>query len=204
MGKRFLVALFASILLIIAFGCMSASFRDLTRKSFSAPEFTTREMETGGIALLPTVASPEYARAIDVALIDSFQNFHPGIAATGGDESRRLLQEAGLVEEYSKMIDTYARTAIVNKATLSKMGESIQARYLIYTQLLKYDEYEHPEKERNIYELSIKAEIWDSRTGEVVWDATGSGRMERTLVDKPVSFEDILWKVCDSLMMKLP
>ena len=204
MVRRFSLGLVALSSLGLSFGCMSASFRDLTRKSFSAPEFTTNEMESGGIAFLPTVAGPEYARSIDVTLIDSFQNYHPGITAVGGDESRRLLQEAGLVEDYSQLIDTYAKTAIVNKAVLSKMGGSLKARYLIYTRLLKYDEYKHPTKDQNIYELSIKAEIWDSRTGEAVWDATGSGRMVQTLVDKPVTFDEILLRVCDRMMSKLP
>jgi hypothetical protein len=202
--KRYVQISLVLILTIFTFGCMSASFRDLTRKSFSAPEFTSYEMETGKIAFLPTVSDAQYARSIDVALIDSFKNFHPGIAAIGGDESRRLLQEAGLVEDYSQMMDTYARTAIVNQSILSKMGDAARARYLVYTRLLKYSEYEDREKERTIYELSIKGEIWDARTGEVVWDATGSGRMEKTLVDKPVTFEEILWEVCDSLIQKIP
>lgn len=204
MKKRFLLSFLVMGLLIYLFGCMAAAFKDLTRKSFSAPEFTTYEMETGKVALLPIVASPEYSRSLNVTLIDSFQTFHPGITAIGGDESRRLLQDAGVIEEYSQMIDTYFRTAIINRSVVSKMGEAVRARYLLYTRLLKYDEYKHPEKERTIYELSIKAEIWDSRTGEVVWDATGHGRITQTLLDKPVIFEDIAFKVCDSLMKKLP
>jgi hypothetical protein len=159
-------------------------------------------METGKIALLPTVAGPEYARTTDVTLIDSFQTYHPGITAIGGAESRKLLQDAGLVEKYSQMMETYYKTSILDKSTITKMGEAVRSRYLMYTRLLKYDQ--RREKDVNVYELSIKAEIWDSRTGEVVWDVTGDGIMRQTLVDKPVTFDDIVVKVCDSIMQKLP
>ena len=204
MKKRILWGVVVSSLLISFFGCMAASFRDLTRKAFSAPEFTTYEMEAGGIAFLPTVASPEYSRSLDIALIDSFQNFHPGIRAISGSETRTFLQNAGLVERYSQMIDTYDRTSIIDKSIVATMGEAVKVRCLIYTRLLKYDEYRHPTKDQNIYELSIKAEAWDTRTGEVVWDATGQGRMIQTMIDKPVTFDDLVLKVCDSLMKRLP
>jgi len=198
-----LLAVVILCLLIYLSGCMTASFRDLTRKAFSAPEFTTYEMETGGIAFLPTVAAPEYSRSIDIGLIQSFQKFHPGIKAISGTETRTFLQNEGLVEDYSQMIDRYYRTSIIDKSVVAKMGQAVKARYLIYTRLLKYDEYQD-HRNNKIYELAIKAEVWDSRNGEVVWDATGHARVIESVLDKPITFEDIVTKVCDSLMARLP
>jgi hypothetical protein len=204
MKKTNLLGIVVLSLIIYLSGCMTASFRDLTRKAFSAPEFTTYEMETGGIAFLPTIAAPEYSRSIEVGLIQSFQKFHPGIKAISGSETRTFLQNEGLVEEYSQMIDRYYRTSIIDKSVVVKMGQAVKARYLIYTRLLKYDEYKNPKGDQTIYELSVKAEVWDSRNSEVVWDATGNVRVIQTILDKPVTFDEIAVKVCDSLMMRLP
>ncbi|MFQ6083952.1 MAG: hypothetical protein ACE5WD_11445 [Candidatus Aminicenantia bacterium] len=208
MKKRFLLSVLIGGILIFSFACMAPTFRDLTRKTFSAPEFTTYELETGKIALLPTVASSEYARPLEIYLIESFQAYHPGITAIGGAESRTFLNNAGLVAKYSQMVDTYDKLAILDKSIVMKMGRAVGARYLMYTRMLKYDEFAIRDQDgtinRKVYELSIKAEIWDSRTGEAVWDATGHGRIEQTMLDKPATFEDVAMRVCDSIMQRLP
>jgi hypothetical protein len=187
--------------LVITFACMTASFRDLTKKSFNAPEFTIDAIEAGKIAFLPTVADPSRARTIDVTLIDSMKAIHPNMSALGGTESRRLLQDNGLVDKYSQMMETYAKTAILDKSTITKMGKAVRARFLLYTRLLRYDESKL--KDTLTYDLSIKAEIWDSHSGEVVWDVTGQGLIKKTMMDKEVSFEDIVTNVCDSIMQQI-
>jgi hypothetical protein len=180
---------------------MSSYFRDLTKVTFSAPEFVLSEMEAGKIALLPVIADPARARIIDVSLVDSMKTVQPRIAAISGTETRRILQDAGLIDNYSQMIETYAKTAMLNKTTLTKMGKAVGARYFMSTTLLEFREYN--DNGTAVSDLSIRAVIMDSRSGEVVWDVTGQGVNRKTLMDKAVSFEELVLKVCDSIMQKL-
>jgi len=42
-----------------------------------------------------------------------------------------------LTEDYSKLIDDYDHSAILNKSTLRKVGEATGTRYVLYVKLLE-------------------------------------------------------------------
>jgi methyl coenzyme M reductase beta subunit len=92
-----------------------------------------------------------------------------------------FINNAELTEDYSKLIDDYNRSAILNKTTLHKIGEAIGVRYLLYVKLLEQvrtqgltrgaltgDLVKTTGKRVNLF-----GQVWDCTLGDVVWEGTG-------------------------------
>ncbi|MBC8236513.1 hypothetical protein H8E77_43760 [bacterium] len=175
-----------SILFIV--GC-AARVIDNSKLQYIAPEFNEDSLAKEGLSLLPIVAGAGQEglrRPLGDKLNKHLSGELPEGKFLGNLETMDLINNAELTEDYSKLIDDYNRSAILNKSTLHKIGEAIGVRYLLYVKLLEQvrtqgltvgtltgDLVKTTGKRVNLF-----GQVWDCTLGDVVWEGTGEVSVE--------------------------
>lgn len=121
-------------------------------------------------------------------------------------ETLSLINEAGLAVEYQDMVSGYSRTGILHRPVLEKIGRSLDANYVFQPTLVMFSQSSSGRlsffglrlSQTRISILRLTMQLWDTRTGKILWESTG----EATLADEDVResripFEEIarhLWE----------
>jgi uncharacterized protein YfcZ (UPF0381/DUF406 family) len=89
------------------------------------------------------------------------------------------MYETNLSQEYNAALIKYASTDSLSKNMLEQLGQSLSVNYILTSRLWKDEEYENlnkkiPNKEKiPINEMFLQSQVWDTKTGQVVWEGMG-------------------------------
>ncbi|MFA5033720.1 MAG: hypothetical protein WC614_11970 [bacterium] len=171
---------------ILLNGCV-ATIENTSRTSYVKENFNTSSIEKGGIALLPIVAGAGQ-ESLRRPLGDSI-SYHIKQYKSADTKffsykkTAEILNTSGLTEKYQKLISAYKETAIIDKAIIKEMGDTLKVQYLLAVSLNEFNKTSelkrgiisgqlHTEKTVNV---TAFAQIWDSN-GDVVWEGEGSAK----------------------------
>lgn len=157
--------------------------------------------------------APQVSRSLASALT---QTRIPLKSLTVHDALNRINRE-GLTGEYAGMVSDYVQTGILERVGLEKIGRALHAAYVFQPTLASFSQSMSSRfsflglrlLQTRVTTLRLTLQLWDTRTGEIVWESSG----EATLAGEDVRefripFEEIarrLWShILDDLFTGLP
>jgi hypothetical protein len=147
--------------------------------------------------------SPALSRALSQALLQ----MSPPIRAIPTYETLNRLNEQGLAVEYGDLVSGFARSGILERERLRRIGEALGSPYVLQPGLAQFDQAVADKFEfagfkavkTRLMTLRLWLQLWDTRTGQILWESSGEVTVAAQLLTKEsaaVSLEDVaqrLW-----------
>ncbi len=181
--KRSILQKLLSFLLLFVFGC-AAPITQNVQFDYFATVSKQGGLAAGGLGLLPIVANAGQEglrRPFGNKLNKDLSDKLPEGKFIGDLETIALISNAGLTEDYSRLLNDYNHSAILNKDSLIKIGTVIGVEYLLYVELLEQSQAEGrapkilskgPVIVKEI-KMNIFGQVWSCTIGDAVWEGTG-------------------------------
>jgi len=158
-----------------------------------------------------------YAHQVSRSLSSALEQRPAQITALPAHESLNRINRGGLTPTYAEMVGAYAKTGILNRAGLQELGMALQAGYVFQPSLASFSQsmsgrfsfFGLRVLQTRVTMLRLSLQLWDTRTGDIVWEGSG----EATLAGEDVRefripFDEIarrLWThMLDDLFKDLP
>ncbi|MBI4003218.1 MAG: hypothetical protein HY348_15740 [Nitrospira defluvii] len=155
-----------------------------------------------------------YAHQVSRSLSSALEQRPTLITSLPVHEALNRINRGGLTEEYADMVADYVRTGILNRAGLEKIGRAIHVAYVFQPNLASFSQsmsgrfsfFGLRVLQTRVTTLRLSLQLWDTRTGDIVWESSG----EATLAGEDVRefripFDEIarrLWShMLDNLLM---
>ena len=141
--------------------------------------------------------------ALDFMLAEILHRVAPQMQVVDPKHSMSHINQEGLSAEYTQMRTDAEQSHILNRDTLKKIGAAIGARFVFqprlaaFTQIM-YDRWTFPGfgvviSQTRQCDLRISVQLWDAKTGELLWASTAEGTMQSEAFAKnPVYLEDVM------------
>lgn len=182
---------------------------------FKAPSFDPSLLRREPAAILSAVVgfglegySQQVSRSLSLALS---QNEVP-LQVIPAYEALSRINRAGLAKEYTDMVAAYVQSGILDHAYLQRVGQAVGASYAFQPSMASFDQsmagrfsfFGLRVFQTRISMLRLSLQLWDTRTGSIVWEASG----EATLANEDVRefripFEDIARRLWDRILRDL-
>ncbi len=105
----------------------------------------------------------------------------PPIRAIPAYEIANALNDQGLATTYAELLEGFARTGIMDRERLQRIGAALGFRYLLLPGLAQLD---HVILDRfeiagikvirtRVTVLRVWLQLWDTRTGHILWESAG-------------------------------
>jgi hypothetical protein len=115
------------------------------------------------------------------ALAGALTEVSPPVHQIPTDETLNQLADQGLVAEYADLRAGLARTGMLDRQQLQRIGSSLGFRYLLLPGLAQFDEAIVDRFEfsgfkllRNrVTTLRLWLQLWDAHTGHIMWESAG-------------------------------
>jgi len=186
---------------------------------YSAPKVSKEMFRGQSMAVLPAVhieydPSQELYRETLAGLLSAALNEYPnGPTVIPLDAVQSSINKEGLWNDVQLMYGEYQETSVLRKDVLIKLGQALQARYVLLPKLLHFQQEVFDRAtvlgisflRTRQSTVDIHAQIWDTQTGEVVWQGVGEGSEASEVVrGRPVSFTSVAQNACESLASRMP
>ncbi|TKS63442.1 MAG: hypothetical protein EWM73_01469 [Nitrospira sp.] len=132
------------------------------------------------------------------------------------DTLNRINME-GLTGEYAGIVSTYVRTGILDRVGLEKIGRALHVTYVFQPILASFSQSMSGRLsilglrilQTRVTALRLTLQLWDTRTGEIVWESSGEATLAGEDVrESRIPFDEIarrLWShMLDDLFTGLP
>ncbi len=215
------LALFLLLPLVMVSGCSTAPPAEarFSWEFFRSPTISPETFFGQSVAVLPAVgieydATQEiYRETLAGLLYAALKKYPEGprILSLGAFQSG--INRSALWSDLMQMYNEYQKTAVLRKDILSKVGRAVDARYVILPRLLRFQSETFDRatmlgisifrtRQSNV---DIHAQIWDTTTGEVIWQGASEGAVASEVVrGRPASFMAVATNACESLASKMP
>ncbi|MBI4401555.1 MAG: hypothetical protein HY581_07980 [Nitrospirae bacterium] len=182
---------------------------DETSLVSKAPSFEPSVLTREQAAVLNAVVGfglEGYSQQVSRSLSDVLTRNQLSIKAISAQETLSRLNREGLATECATMVSEYVRSGILNRAVLEKVGKALNVAYVFQPSMAAFSQSMSSRFslfglrlfQTRISMLRLSVQLWDTRSGEIVWEASG----EATLAGEDVRefripFEEIarrLWR----------
>jgi len=174
------------LLLLIAFilsSCrVTISIVDTSCQKYKSDSFSKAMITQKGIGILPVLGAddrPGLTRITIEALNRNMKLAYGNTPVKATTEVLSKMYETNLSQEYNAALIKHATTDSLSKNMLEQLGQSLSVNYILTSRLWKDEEYENlnkkiPNKEKiPIDEMFLQSQVWDTKTGQVVWEGMG-------------------------------
>lgn len=169
---------------IILAGC-AAPVRTSSNVQYHADTFSRSDLSEGGLALLPIAAGEGqegYRRPFGDALNHSLDSLGGATPFQTWQTTVDAFNDADLAVSYQNALSTYQTTSMIDRGLLGSMSEATGTRYFLYVRLgdfeqnsrLAYSGLSGRARTQKDVGTTAFAQVWDSESGDVVWEASGS------------------------------
>ncbi len=186
---------------------------------YKAPQVTADTFKGKNIAILPAAriefdpTQEVYREALGGLIYTTFKKYSNGARLLPVDVMQSLVNRAALWSDVLEMYKEYETTAVLRRDTLAKIGRALDAKYVLMPKVLRFQQEVFDRA--NIVGISflrtrqstldVHVQMWDTETGEVIWQGVGEGSESAEVVEgRPVSFITVAQFACESLSHKLP
>lgn len=182
---------------------------DETSLTSKAPSFAPSALERERVGVLHAVVGfglEGYSQQVSRSLSDVLARNRLPIMAISAQETLSRINREGLATDYAQMVPEYLRSGVLNRAVLEKVGKALDAAYVFQPSMAAFNQSMSSRFsflglrlfQTRISMLRLSVQLWDTRTGEIVWESSG----EATLANEDVRefripFEEIarrLWR----------
>jgi hypothetical protein len=155
-----------------------------TTSTARPPSFDVAELAHQPVATIGVVAPgglTGYSVSLSHALIDALSHTSPLIRGIPAHEVANAINDQGLSTEYGELLSGFARTGILERERLQRIGSALGFRYLLVPGLA---EFNHVVMDRfeiagikvirlRLTVLRVWLQLWDARTGHMLWESSG-------------------------------
>jgi hypothetical protein len=157
-------------------------------RSFEVSELTHEPVATLG--LLSPAGLQGLNPPLSHALIAALSEASPSIQGIPSHETVNVLNERGLAAEYADLLSGFARSGILEREGLQRIGSALGCRYILLPGLVEFhqalmDKFEAAgiKLVRNrITTLRLWLQLWDARTGRILWESAGEATVVSELL----------------------
>ena len=176
-----IIALTAALLA----GCTPIYTWDISTTSIARPpSFDVGELSRQPVATVGLVASAGlqgHSTSVSHALVAALAQVSPPIRAIAAHEIANALNDQGLATEYADLLSGFAKSGVMDRERLSRIGSALGFRYLLLPGLAQF---EHAILDRfeiagvklirtRATVLRVWLQLWDARTGHILWESAG-------------------------------
>lgn len=176
------IIVFASVLLA---GCTPLYMWDTNTTSTARPQsFDMGELSRQPVATISLIAPAGlqgYSTSLSHALVAALARASPPIRGIPAHEIANALNDQGIVTEYADLLSGFARSGIMERERLQRIGSALGFRYLLVPGLA---EFNHVILDRfeiagikvtrtRVSVLRVWLQLWDARTGHILWESAG-------------------------------
>ncbi len=206
--------------LLVSFGCAGPpAHSKYSWELYLAPQATPEMFVNQRLAILPAVSieyeptQEVYRETLAGLLYDTLKKHSKNPEIIPLDEVQGSINRTGLWSDVLLMYHEYETTAVLRKDILTKVGQAINARYVLMPKLLHFQQEAFDRAtmlgisvlRTRQSTVDIQAQIWDTTTGEVVWQGVGEGSEAAEVVQgRPVSFVAVAQGASESLASRMP
>ncbi len=198
-------------------GCVGAfkQWGEETSLVTKSPSYDPATLEHERLGVLSAVVGfglEGYSLQVSRSLSTALDQSDHAIQVISPAEALSKVNGAGLATEYSAMMSMYVRSGILNQATLEKVGQALHARYVFLPTMAAFSQAMSGRLsffglrvfQTRISMLRLSVQLWDTRTGEIVWESSG----EATLANEDVRefripFEEIAQRLWRRMLLDL-
>lgn len=160
------------------------------------------------LAILPVSAGEGlegFRRLTADSLRVALERHRSGMEIVPASESLGRLSDAGLAETYSKMVQDYDRTGVLDRDRLQEISDAVGANYMLRTSV----DYGTSVSGGGIYEterqnLNIFARIWSAEHGDIVWEANSTVRVEAGWGYGTRNLRELVSIACSEIARQVP
>jgi len=208
-------------LVLSAPGCTTAppSEAQFSWELYRSPALSPETFSGQSVAVLPAVAidydpTQEIYRETLAGLLYAALKKNPdGPRILSVSALQSGINRSGLWGDFMLMYTEYQKTAVLRRDILAKIGRAVDARYVILPRLLRFQSETFDRA--TIVGISmlrtrqssadIHVQIWDTATGDVVWQGASEGTLASEVVrGRPASFMAVAENACESLASRMP
>jgi hypothetical protein len=214
-------ALFLLCFVLAAQGCSTAppSESRFSWVFYSSPAISPEAFSGQSVAILPVVgieydpSQETYRETLGGVLYTALKKNPGGPRILSLDALQSGINRDALWGDFMLMYTEYQKTAVLRKDMLAKVGRAVDARYVILPRLLRFQSETFDRAtmlgismlRTRQSSVDIQAQIWDTTTGEVVWQGAAEGAVASEVVrGRPASFMAVASNACESLASKMP
>jgi hypothetical protein len=185
-------------------GCGPAYLSNTYTASTTKPaSFDVGTLQDEPVAILGPVATGGLqgsSPVVSLALATALARVTPSIRTISAFETVNRLTDRGLTEEYAHLLAGFARTGMLERQQLRRIGSGLGARYVLLPGFAQLEETIIDRFEagglkllRNrVTTLRLWLQLWDAESGHLVWESAGEVTMSTVLLSlrQSVPLED--------------
>jgi hypothetical protein len=198
-----------------------------SHESSQAPNFSGQDLVNGKVLILPTIGESQlaykfivggytvgaYESIVGDILTEALHELRKEIPIVPPDQTISLINEKDMTEVYSSLMKEYRETGILKKGPSTKIAGLTKSRYLMLPVLVEHETYRDTRlsffglkvAETREADLRLFLQIWDSTTGQLVWQGTGSAAIATdNILSVPVLTEEVARRIWRDLVPKIP
>jgi hypothetical protein len=204
------------VVAVFLIGCTPLYMWDInTTSTARPPSFDVGALSREPVAtpgLVAPAALQGLSTALSHALVAALANASPPIRAIPAREIANALNDQGLATVYAELLEGFARTGIMDRDRLQRIGSALGFRYLLLPGLAQLD---HVILDRfeiagvkvirtRVTVLRVWLQLWDTRTGHILWESAGEVATASEMVrhDRVVPIEETAQKVWQRMIQR--
>jgi hypothetical protein len=207
--RRIVGTVLAFTAALLAAGCDPVYLSDTYATSTPRPaSFDVGALAGEPVATLGPVAPANlqgFSPTLSLALATALAEVSPPIREIPTFETVNRLTDQGLTAEYADLLSGFARSGIMERQRLRRIGSGLGARYMMLPGLAQLDETVIDKFEaaglkllRNrVTTLRLWLQLWDVQSGHIVWGSAGEVTVSTVLLSpkQAVPLEETVQKL---------
>jgi hypothetical protein len=177
-------------------GCAPLSVTDMHVTGTPKPQYFDAGEHVAALDPIAPASLQQFAPLFSNALVTALEEAHPPIRALPFQESGNLLNDRGLAADYGDLVSGFAHSGILERERLRRVGAALGSRYVLLPGVVEFDQTIIDRFEAigvkvvrsRVTTLRLWLQLWDTRTGHNLWEATG----EVTVVSQLLRVEQTL------------
>jgi hypothetical protein len=207
--------------MLASIGCASGPPKEsqYSWEFYCAPKVTPETFKDQSIAILPTVSieydpvQEVYRETLSGLLYNALMKYPGGPKIIPLDAVQSAINRNDLWRDVMLMYSEYTDSSVLRKDILSKLGQALAARYMLLPKLLRFQSETFDRAtivgiaflRTRQSSVDIHAQLWDTETGEVLWQGASEGTVASEVVrGRPASFMAVAENACESLVARMP
>jgi hypothetical protein len=206
--------LVAAVLLVGCAGPLT-QWQAATSLVSKASSFAPSALENERVAVLTAVVgfgSEGYSHQVSRSLGSALEQRKRPIKVLSPYETLSLINEAGLAEEYEELASGYSRSGILHRSLLEKIGRGLDANYVFQPALVMFSQSTSGRlsffglrlSQTRISILRLTVQLWETRTGKILWESTGEGTLaDEDVRESRIPFDEIAQRLWERMLNDL-
>jgi hypothetical protein len=172
-------------------------------QSFDVAQLAREPVATFG--LVAPAALQGFSATLSYALIAALSEASPPIRGISDNETLNKLNGQALAAEYGDLISGFARSGILERERLQRIGSALDSSYVLLPGLAEYNQviidrisiYGWNVIQSRVTTLRVWLQLWDTKMGQILWQSSGEITLATRLLrpERTVPLDEIARKL---------